>query len=72
MEEELAKARERAKVYGDMEGISLGIGNDTEVFLPKKFEDNEVALPNVPKGVGFEKTKSMQSGYRTLYHEVKF
>ena len=72
MEEELAKARERAKIYGDMEGISLGIANDTEVFLPKKFEDNEVALPNVPKGVAFEKTKSMQSGYRTLYHEVKF
>ena len=72
MEEELAKARARAKVYGDMEGISLGIANDTEVFLPKKFEDNEFTLPNVPKGVAFEKTKSRQSGYRTLYHGVKF
>ena len=71
MEEQLAKAR--AKVYGDMEGISLGIANDTEVFfLPKKFEDNEVALPNVPKEVAFEKTKSRQSGYMTFYHEVKF
>ena len=73
MEEQLAKARARAKVYGDMEGISLGIANDTEVFfLPKKFEDNEVALPNVPKEVAFEKTKSRQSGYMTFYHEVKF
>ena len=71
MEEELAKARARPKVYNDMEGINLGIGKDTEVFLPK-FEDNEVALPDVPKGVAFEKTKSRQSGYRSLYPEVKF
>ena len=41
-EEELAKARARAKVYDDMEGIDLGIGKDTEVLLPNKFEDNEV------------------------------
>ena len=71
MEEELAKARARPKVYNDMEGINLGIGKDTEIFLPK-FEDNEAALPNVPKGVAFEKTKSRQSGYRSLYPEVKF
>ena len=71
MEEELAKARARAMTYNDMEGIDLGIGKDTEVFLPK-FQDNEVALPNVPKGVAFEKAKSRQSGYRTLYPEVKF
>ena len=55
MEEELAKAR--AKVYGDMEGIYLRIDKDTEVFLLKKFEDNEVTLPNVPKGVAIEKIK---------------
>ena len=54
-----------------MEGIDLRIGKDTEVFLPK-FEDNEVALPNVTKGVAFQKTKSRQPGYRTLYPEVKF
>ena len=71
MEKELAKGRARAKVYNDMEGIDLGIGKDTEVFSPK-FQDNEVALPNVPKGVAFEKAKSRQSGYRTLYPEVKF
>ena len=71
MEKELAKARARAKVYNDMEGIDLRIGKDTEVFLPK-FEDNEVALPNVTKGVAFQKTKSRQPGYRTLYPEVKF
>ena len=71
MEKELAKARARPKVYNDMEGIDLGIGKDTEVFL-QNFDDNEVALPNVPKGVAFEKTKSRQSGYRTLYPEVKF
>ena len=71
MEEELAKARARPKVYNDMEGINLGIGKDTEIFLPK-FEDNEAALSNVPKGVAFEKTKSRQSGYRSLYPEVKF
>ena len=64
MEEELAKARTRAKAYHDMDGINLGIGKDTEVFLPK-FEDSEVALPKVPKGLAFEKTKSRQS-------EVKF
>ena len=50
-------ARARAKVFDDMEEIDLGIGKDTEVFLPKKFEDNEVALPNVSKGVAFEKIK---------------
>ena len=70
MEEKLAKARARAKAYDEMEGIGLGIGKGTEVFLPKKFEDNEadneVTLPNVPKGVAFEKIKSRQSGYRTL------
>ena len=71
MEEELAKVRARAKVYNDMEGIDLRIGMDTEVFLPK-FEDDEVALPNVTKGVAFQKTKSRQPGYRTLYPEIKF
>ena len=55
MEEELAKAR--AKVYDDMEWIDLGISKDAEVFVPKKFEDNEVTLPNMPKGVAFEKAK---------------
>ena len=55
-----------------LEGIDLGISKDTEVFLPKKFEDNEVTLPNVPKGVAFEKMKSRQSGYRTLHLEAKF
>ena len=72
MEEELAKARARAKVYVDMEGIDLGIGKDTEVFLPKKFEDNKVTIPNVPKGVAIEKIKSRQSGYKILYPELKF
>ena len=72
MEEKLAKSRARAKVYDDMEGIDLGIGKDVEVFFPKKFEDNEVTLPIVPKGVAFGKIKSRQSGYRTLYPEVKF
>ena len=72
MEEKLAKARARAKVYDDMEEIGLGIGKDTEVFLPKKFEDNEDTLLNVPKGVAFEKTKSTQSEYRTLYPQLKF
>ena len=56
MEKELAKRRARAKVYNDMEGIDLGIGKDTEVFLAK-FKENEVALPNVLKGGAFEKTK---------------
>ena len=55
-----------------LEGIDLGISKDTEVFLPKKFEDNEVTLPNVPKGVAFEKMKSRRSRYRTLYLEAKF
>ena len=36
MKEDLAKARARAKVYNDMEGIDLGISKDTEVFLTKK------------------------------------
>ena len=68
----MAKGRARAKIYDDMEGIDLRIGKDTEVFLVKKFEDNKVTLPNVPRGVAFEKTKSRQFGYRTLYPEVKF
>ena len=72
MEEELAKARARAKVYDDMEGIDLGIGKDAEVFLPKKFGDNEATSTNMQQGVAFEKTKSRQSGYRTLYPELKF
>ena len=67
MEEELAKARSRAKVYNDMEGIDLRIGKGTEVFLGKKFEDNKVSLPNVPKGVAIEKGKSRQLGYNQLY-----
>ena len=71
MEEELAKVRARAKVYNDMEGIDLRIGKDTEEFLPK-FEDNEFALPIVTKRVTFQKTKSIQPGYRTLYPKVKF
>ena len=72
MEEELAKARARAKVYDDMEGIDLAIGKDAEVFLPNKFGDNEATSTNMQQGVAFEKTKSRQSGYRTLYPEVKF
>ena len=72
MEEELAKARARAKVYDDMEGIDLGIGKDAGVFLPKKFGDNEATSTNMQQGVAFEKTKSRQSGYRTLYPELKF
>ena len=55
-----------------MEKIDHGIGKNTEVFLPKKCEDNEVTLPNVPKGVAIERIKSRQSGYKTLYPEVKF
>ena len=69
MEKEFARAR--AKLCNDMEGIDLKIGKDTEVFLPK-FEDNEVALPNVTKGVALQKTNLRQPGYRTLYPEVKF
>ena len=72
MEEELPKARARAKVYDDMEGIDLRIGMDTEVSFPRTFEDNQVTLPNVLKGVTIEKFKSRQSGYRTLYPEAKF
>ena len=71
MEEELAKARARAKVYDDMEKIDPGTDKDT-IFLPKKFEDNKITLRNMPKGVAFEKTKSTQSRYRKLYPEVKF
>ena len=33
MEEELAKARARAKVYDDMEGIDHVISKGTEAFL---------------------------------------
>ena len=40
--------------------------------MPKKFKDNEVTLPNEPKGVAIEKIKSKQSGYKTLYPRVKF
>ena len=68
MEEELAKAR----VYDDMEESDLGIGKDTEVVLPKMFEDNEVTLPKRPKGEANEKIKSRQSGHKMLYTEVKF
>ena len=50
IDKKLAKVKARAKVYDDMEGIDLGIGKGTKVYLPKKSEDNEVALPNVPKG----------------------
>ena len=67
MEEELAKARSRAKVYNDMEGIDLRIGKVTEAFLAEKIEDNEVSLPNAPKGVAIEKGKSRQCGYNPIY-----
>ena len=66
MEKELAKARARAKVYNDIEGIDLRIGKDTEEFFPK-FEDNEVVLSNLTKGVAFQKTNLRRPGYRTLY-----
>ena len=33
------------------------IVKDTEVFLPKKFEDNKVVLPNVSKAVAIGKIK---------------
>ena len=58
----------RTKVYDDMEGIDLEIGNDTEVFLPKKFKDNEIILPNVPKGVAFERSNqdNLGIGHYTL------
>ena len=49
MKKELPKTRARPKVYDDMEGIDLGIGKDTEVFSLKKFENNEVTLPNASK-----------------------
>ena len=49
MKKELPKIRARAKVYDDMEGIDLGIGKNTEVFSLKKFENNEVTLPNASK-----------------------
>ena len=42
------------------------------MFLPKKFEDNKVALPNVSKVVAIGKIKSRQSGYKSLQPEVKF
>ena len=32
MEEKLAKARARAKVYDNVEGVDLGIGKDTSIF----------------------------------------
>ena len=72
MEELLAQARARATVYDDVEGIDLGIGKDTEIFLPKKFENNGVTLPNPPKGVAIEKIKSRQYGYKMLYPKVRF
>ena len=67
-EEELAKARTRAKVYHDMEGIHLKIGKNAEVFLPKKFEDNEVILPNVPKELHLRRPNqdNLGIGYYTL------
>ena len=52
--------------------LDHGIGKDTEVFLTKKLEDNEVTLLNVPKGVAFEKINSRQSVYRALYPGIKF
>ena len=58
----------RAKVYDDMEGIDLEIDTDTEVFLPKKFKDNEIILPNAPKGVPFERSNQeiLGIGHYTL------
>ena len=63
MEKELAKARTRYMMT--WKGLTLELVYFTEKFLPKKFEDNQVALPNMPKGVALEKTKSRTSGYTT-------
>ena len=58
----------RAKVYDDMEGIDLQIDTDTEVFLLKKFKDNEIILPNAPQGVAFERSNQeiLGIGHYTL------
>ena len=63
MEKELAKTRTRYMMT--WKGLTLELVYFTEKVLPKKFEDNQVALPNMPKGDAFEKTKSRTSGYTT-------
>ena len=52
-------------------GFTLELVSKQKYFCEKSFEDNEVPLPNVPKVVAIERTKSRQSGYKTLYPEVK-
>ena len=68
----IGKSKSKSHVFDYKEGIDLGIGKDTEVFLPKTFEDNEAILPNVPIVATIEKIKSRKCGYRKLYPEVKF
>ena len=40
--------------------------------LPKKFKDNEVNLPNVPKEVVIERIKLGHCEYKTLHPRIKF
>ena len=59
-------------VYDDIEGTDFGIGKDTKKKLPKKFKDNEVNLPNVPKEVVIERIKLGHCEYKTLHPGIKF
>ena len=40
--------------------------------LPKKFKDNEVNLPNVPKEVVIQRIKLGHCQYKTLHPGIKF
>ena len=58
-------------VYDDIEGTDFGIGKNTKKKLPKKFKDNEVNLPNVPKEVVIQRIILGHCEYKT-YPGIKF
>ena len=73
MEEELAKARSRAKVYNNIEGIDLRIVKVTEVFLAKKLKIMKLAYQMCQKELQLRRANQDNLGIiRYIYPEVKF
>ena len=73
MEEELAKARSRAKVYNNIEGIDLRIVKVTEVFLAKKLKIMKLAYQMCQKELQLRRANQDNLVIiRYIYPEVKF
>ena len=71
MEEQLAKARARAKVYDDMEGIDHVISKGTEAFLFKRLKTMKLPYQMCQKERQLRRS-NQDNLDKTLYPQVKF